>query len=98
MENNQMWLSTSDIDKVMEQYEDAYPKFKYMGANPIDFDLKLGNTCVLGDICSLDVENKRRKIVRMVFNTDNAINQVNIGFLFMLIWRVLTYQGHHVVI
>ena len=67
------WLSTSDIDKVMEQYEDAYPNFKYMGANPIDFDLKLGNSCVSGDICNIDVEDikkQKKKSLGMVFNTD----------------------------
>lgn len=67
------WLSTSDIDKVMEQYEDAYPKFKYMGANPIDFDLKLGNSCVSGDVCNIDVESikkEKKKSLGMVFNTD----------------------------
>ena len=35
------WLSTLDINKVMAQYEEAYPKFQYLGANPIDFDQKL---------------------------------------------------------
>jgi len=32
------WLSTSDIDKVMAQYEEKYPDFKYLGTVPIDFD------------------------------------------------------------
>lgn len=67
------WLSTSDIDKVLEQYELAYPNFKYMGANPIDFDLKLGNSCVSGDICNLEIEDikrEKKKSFGMVFNTD----------------------------
>ena len=32
------WLNTSDIEKVLEQYEDKYPDFKFLGALPIDFD------------------------------------------------------------
>ena len=39
--NPNTWLSTIDINKVMEQYEEAYPKFQYLGANPIDFDKKI---------------------------------------------------------
>lgn len=67
------WLSTTDIDKVLEQYELAYPNFKYMGANPIDFNLKIGNSCVSGDICNLDIEDikkEKKKSLGMVFNTD----------------------------
>ncbi len=32
------WLSTHNIDNVMEQYETKFPNFKYLGAVPIDFD------------------------------------------------------------
>ena len=32
------WLSTSNINKVMTQYEEKYPEFKYLGTVPMDFD------------------------------------------------------------
>ena len=32
------WLSTIDINNVLEQYELKYPGFKFLGAVPIDFD------------------------------------------------------------
>jgi hypothetical protein len=32
------WLSTSDINKVLKQYEKLYPDFAFMGTVPIDFD------------------------------------------------------------
>ena len=32
------WLSTTHINKVMEQYEKKYNDFKFYGAVPIDFD------------------------------------------------------------
>ena len=32
------WLNTSNIDKVMEQYHQTYPNFKFLGTIPIDFD------------------------------------------------------------
>lgn len=37
------WLSTTNIEEVMKQYEDVYSDFKFLGAVPIDFDdLPLG--------------------------------------------------------
>jgi hypothetical protein len=32
------WLSTSNINDVMYQYENIYPKFKFLGAVPYDFE------------------------------------------------------------
>lgn len=32
------WLSTSDINKVMEQYQHVYSGYEFLGAVPIDFD------------------------------------------------------------
>ena len=34
-------ITTTDIDNVLEQYEDEHPSFKYIGAVPMDFDKKL---------------------------------------------------------
>ena len=31
------WLSTLDINKVLYQYEEKYPDFKFLGAVPLDF-------------------------------------------------------------
>jgi len=62
------WLSTLDINDVMEQYEDKYPNFKFMGAVPID--------CPTGYLCSLSNLNlnnlKKNKIyiIGIVFNLD----------------------------
>ena len=53
--NPNTWLSTIDINRVMEQYEDAYPNFQYLGANPIDFDKKMGNGVFL-KLCKLDIK------------------------------------------
>ena len=35
-ENDHEWLSNLDIDKVLKQYELAYPGFKFVGAVPLD--------------------------------------------------------------
>lgn len=75
--NPNSWLSTSDIDKVLRQYEEAYPRFKYMGAHPIDFNLKIGDSCVCEDICNIDIKdikNQKKKSIGFVFNTDTHNN------------------------
>ena len=73
-DNPNTWLSTIDINKVMEQYEDAYPKFQYLGANPIDFETKIGNDkCVADELCNLNIKSLKKdgkESLGMVFNTD----------------------------
>ena len=73
-DNPNTWLSTIDIDHVMEQYEVGYPKFQYLGANPIDFDTKINkNTCVSNELCNFHIKDIRKDgkdSLGMVFNTD----------------------------
>ena len=66
------WLSNFDINKVMDQYEDAYPDFKFFPSTYIDFDTKVdGTSCVNDDICRFSLEeylkNGKRKF-GFVFN------------------------------
>lgn len=72
--NPNTWLSTVDINRVMEQYEDAYPNFQYLGANPIDFNKKIKtNKCVVDELCKLDIKSVKKDgkdCLGMVFNTD----------------------------
>ena len=66
--NMSEWLSTLDINAVMEQYEDKYCYFKFMGALPID--------CPSGYLCTLsnlDLKKEKKKgieIFGIVFNLD----------------------------
>lgn len=62
-----MWLSTSDIEDVMKQYEAAYPEFKFIGPVPIDF-MKVMPDLVLLDFAKL-LKNGITKI-GIIFNTD----------------------------
>lgn len=68
------WLNTSDINNVLEQYELEYPKFKYMGASPIDYHLKSDDgECMVNELCNLDLKdlyNNDYNSVGVVFNTD----------------------------
>ena len=70
--NINTWLSNFDINKVMDQYEDANPDFKFFPSTYIDFDTKLDSTsCVNDDICRFSLaehlNNGKRKF-GFVFN------------------------------
>jgi len=62
------WLSTIDIDKVMEQYQDKYKDFCYLGTVPSDFE----ELAVLG-IDKINFDNmamKGKNRLGMVINLD----------------------------
>ena len=74
--NPDEWLSNFDILKVLEQYERAYPEFKFIGPTPIDFDTRpkdMDGKCVWEDLCHFSLKKimtgKKRKI-GVVFNLD----------------------------
>ena len=68
------WLDTFNILDVMEQYELAYPDFKFFGPVPIDFDLKdKFNKCVVSELCAIDLSrlhNQGIKKIGVIFNLD----------------------------
>lgn len=71
--NPNTWLSTEDINNVMKQYENEFSHFKFFGATPIDFNLKSGNTCMISDLCNININLDKlsdKKCIGMVFNTD----------------------------
>ena len=45
------WLTTTDIQNVMKQYEDAYDDFEFIGPSPIDYDKNVNNQCVWPELC-----------------------------------------------
>jgi hypothetical protein len=59
------WLSTDDIEDVMEQYEDAFPSFEFIGPVPIDFDAKSPvpswGDCIVDEMCKLDLRKMKSK-------------------------------------
>jgi hypothetical protein len=61
------WLSTTNINEIMKQYEDKYNDFKFLGAVPYDFEdltqLNIGGL----DFDELTVQTKR---VGLVINLD----------------------------
>ena len=68
------WLSTTDIEEVMIQYEDVYPDFTFIGAVPIDFDEEFSmGVCVVEELCKIRIAkllNRGITKVGIVFNLD----------------------------
>jgi len=62
------WLSTSDIDRVLLQYENKFPSFKFFGAVPYDFD-KLPQLEIYS-VNFNDLVNKNKTEIGMVINLD----------------------------
>lgn len=73
-QNKYEWLKTDDIENVMDQYEDAYPDFYFIGPVPIDFDKPYGiGHCVVDELCKLNISSIYDKGIRkigIVFNLD----------------------------
>ena len=71
------WLNTSDIDNVLDRYEEKYEKFKYYGAIPIDFDRENSNgTCAVNEICKINLKevlDDGFNSIGVVFNTDTSL-------------------------
>lgn len=72
--NNREWLSTTDIEEVMEQYQEKYNDFLFLGPVPIDFDAnhRLGG-CVVDELCKLNIKSLYKKNITklgIVFNLD----------------------------
>lgn len=73
-DNKNEWLSTIDIQDVMEQYENKHSNFKFIGPVPIDFDLKDSfGRCLIDEICKIDIINLIRNninLIGIIFNLD----------------------------
>ncbi len=67
------WLTTTDIQKVMKQYEDIYDDFEFIGPSPIDYDTNVNNSCVWPELCNFNIEEKilnGKKKIGIIFNLD----------------------------
>jgi hypothetical protein len=69
------WLDSFNIEDVMNQYEEAYPKFEFIGPVPIDFDAKDGawGQCIVNELCKINVSDAKKKgteQIGIIFNLD----------------------------
>ncbi len=69
-----IWLSSLDINKVMHQYEQAHKEFDFIGPSPIDFDTRLHDgECVWEELCKFDLSyylDKGKFKIGIIFNLD----------------------------
>ena len=72
--NPNEWLSNYDILNVLEQYEQTYKHFEFIGPTPIDFDAVLKNRqCVYNELCHFNLKSlidKGKTKIGVVFNLD----------------------------
>lgn len=62
LKNINTWLSSTDIIKLMQQYEKTYKNFKFIGPSPIDFDTKVNDgNCVWENLCNLNLYDYYKK-------------------------------------
>jgi len=71
------WLNSNDISYVMEQYEEAYPNFEFMGPHPIDFAAPDPYTkdgkCLINEMCEIRVTkalSEGTESIGVIYNLD----------------------------
>ena len=71
------WLNSLDIEYVMNQYEDAFPNFEFMGPYPIDFaapdPYKKDGKCLIQEMCELKVSEalaNGTQYIGIIYNLD----------------------------
>jgi len=72
--NKNEWLTTSDIERVMNQYMNKHPDFLFIGAVPIDFDTEMTpGLCVVNELCKIKIASLIKQGINqigIVFNLD----------------------------
>lgn len=75
------WLDSFNIEDVMNQYEEAFDDFEFIGPVPIDFDApasvnplsKDWGKCIVDEICKLNIKEVQKKgtnRIGVIFNLD----------------------------
>ena len=68
------WLSTMDIQAVMEQYEKKHTDFKFIGPVPMDFDHRIAvGMCISNELCNINLSRLHNSGIRkigIIFNLD----------------------------
>ena len=68
------WLSSVEIDQVMQQYEKIYKCFEFIGPSPINYDKHLlFGECVWEELCKfslIDMKKRGKNKIGIIFNLD----------------------------
>jgi len=72
--NKTEWLTTTNIENVMNQYMNKYEDFVFIGAVPIDFDKEVSpGMCVVDELCKIKISSLMKRGINqvgIVFNLD----------------------------
>ncbi len=72
--NRYEWLSSDDIDTIEKNFAELFPDYFYVGAVPMDFDLKSETQeCLVSALCSMklpELYKKGKHRIGIVINTD----------------------------
>jgi hypothetical protein len=69
--NPNEWLSNFDIMNVLEQYEQTYKNFEFIGPTPIDFDAVVSGHCIQNELCKFNLPSlikKGKTHIGVIFN------------------------------
>ena len=69
--NPNEWLSNFDIMNVLEQYENTYKHFEFIGPTPIDFDAVISGRCIQSELCKFQLSDyikKGKTHIGVIFN------------------------------
>jgi hypothetical protein len=70
------WHDSNTLANVMQQYEEAFPHFEFIGPTPIDFDSQMPGgwgRCVLDELCKLNLSSMKaagKTAIGIIFNLD----------------------------
>jgi hypothetical protein len=71
--NKNEWLTNFNILHVMEQYEEVYKEFEFLGPSTIDFERVIDHACVSEEICKMsltDLKKKGKTQIGIILNLD----------------------------
>lgn len=77
LKNENEWLSSTDIEKVMKQYENDNDDFEFIGPSPINYaddSIYDKGKCVCQNLCKFSakktIEEKKKSKIGIIFNLD----------------------------
>ena len=68
------WLTTSQLELILDQLQHKYSDFKHYGALPMDFEKRNNNSCISGDLCKINLQdhfNEKKHKIGIIFNLDD---------------------------
>jgi len=89
--NKYAWLTTTDIYKVMQQYEKLYPNFRFFGPVPVDCPKDI--YCELTDIDLKKLKSRGLDYIGVIFNLDkhNESGSHWVGLFANIPERIVSY-------